>query len=88
MAFSRDSEDLEPLKQNDSSSHALIQRENVEVLFSDVTILRVSGSVPTAVPGLIKANWTCDPLVGIPENAELRIQGEELRSRIMGFGSG
>ncbi|OKP14801.1 hypothetical protein PENSUB_5865 [Penicillium subrubescens] len=88
MAFSRDSEDLEPLKQNDSSSHALIQRENVEVLFSDVTILRVSGSVPTAVPGLIKANWTGDPLVGIPENAELRIQGEELRSRIMGFGSG
>lgn len=87
MGFPRDVEHLDLSKLNGSSSHDLTQRENVEALFSDITILRVSGSVPTAVPSLVKKNWASDPPAGIPESAELRLQGEELRRRIMGFGS-
>jgi hypothetical protein len=86
--FPRDCEDLELLKQNGRGSHVMTQRENFEVLFNDITIFRVSGSVPTAMPVVMKSNWTGDPPAGILESTELRIQGEELRSRIMGFGSG
>lgn len=54
-------------------------------------ILRVSGSVPAGLPlpsPMKKKNWTKDPSPASPESSEVRIQGEELKSRIMGFGSG
>jgi hypothetical protein len=88
MGFPRNVENLELLKHNDSGSNDMTQRENVEVIFSDITILRVSGSMATAVPGLMNSSWTSDPPAGIAESPEVRIQGEELRRRIMGFGSG
>lgn len=71
-----------PLSHNSSGLNENAQGGNIEVTFSDVTILRVSGSVASVAPDLVKPSGVDDP----PEEA--RIHGEELKRRIMGFGSG
>ncbi|KAF3386804.1 hypothetical protein F1880_000616 [Penicillium rolfsii] len=87
--FPTDVEDHDFSKQNGSNSHNMTQRKKVEVLFSDITISRVSGSVSPAVPGLVRKNWASNPPADFSSSSspELRIHGDELRSRIMGFGS-
>ena len=71
-----------PLSHNSSGLTENAQGGNIEVTFSDVSLLRVSGSVASVAPDLVKAIGVDDP----PEEA--RIHGEELKSRIIGLGSG
>jgi hypothetical protein len=74
-------------KHHESGLNDMRRSENFEVVFSDVTILKVSGSTPTVLPGPSKPSYTKGLPAVTQERAEIRVQGEELRSRIMGFGS-
>jgi hypothetical protein len=75
-------------KYHGCDSHDITPRQNIESLFSDITILRISGSVTAVLPSRIKTSWMNDPSPIPPDSSEVRIRGEELKSRIMGFGSG
>lgn len=88
MIVSRHVVSSELLSHNYSGSNDMTRRENVEVAFSDMTLLRVPDSVPTVAPGLTKSSGANGLPGVIQESAEVIIRGDELRSRIMGFGSG
>lgn len=87
MILPRHAENFGFSKHLESGLNDMRRSENVEVVFSDVTILKVSGSAPTVLPCPSKPSYTKGLPAVTQERAEIRVQGEELRSRIVGFGS-